>query len=151
MIDLGFNYRLTDFQAALGLSQISRLDKFLKRRRLIARQYLTAFASIKEIILPPYNNLSDHAWHIFPIQFRTLSRDKIYSELLGQGIKCQAHYWPIHLQTYYKKTFGYKEGDFPLAEKYASRCLTIPLYPSMTDKMIKKVILAVQAAAKRGK
>lgn len=151
MVELGYNYRLTDFQAALGLSQMTRLDKFLKRRREIAFKYIQAFGKIQEIILPPHGNLSDHAWHIFPIQFRTLFRDKIYADLLSQGIKCQVHYWPIHLQTYYKRTLGYKVGDFPQAEKYASRCLTIPLYPSMTDKMIDKVILTVQEAAKRGK
>lgn len=151
MIDLGFNYRLTDFQAALGLSQMKKLDKFLQRRREIAKKYIEAFEKVKEIILPPHNSLSDHAWHIFPIQIKNLDRNIIYDKLLLSGIKCQVHYWPIHLQTYYKRTFGYKVGDFPQAEKYASRCLTIPLYPSMTDKMIDKVILTVQEAAKRGK
>lgn len=151
MVELGYNYRLTDFQAALGLSQMTKLDKFLKRRREIAFKYIQAFGKIQEIILPPHGNLSDHAWHIFPIQFRTLSRDKIYADLLKQGIKCQVHYLPIHLQTYYKKQYSYKIGDFPEAEEYFSGCLSLPLYPAMTDSNVNKVIKVIQKVAGRGK
>jgi UDP-4-amino-4,6-dideoxy-N-acetyl-beta-L-altrosamine transaminase len=150
MIDLGYNYRLTDIQAALGLSQLKKLDKFLSRRRKIALQYTKAFSSIDEIILPPHQNLAGHAWHIFPIQFRRLNRNLVYDKLLKRGIKCQVHYLPIHLQPYYQKNFGYQRGNFPQAEKYFGRCLTIPLYPSLTDEMVKKIILSIQAVVGRG-
>ena len=150
MIELGYNYRLTDIQAALGLSQLKKLDKFLSRRRKIALQYTKAFSSIDEIILPPHQNLAGHAWHIFPIQFRRLNRNLVYDKLLKRGIKCQVHYLPIHLQPYYQKNFGYQRGNFPQAEKYFDRCLTIPLYPSLTDEMVKKIILSIQAVVGRG-
>lgn len=151
MVELGFNYRLTDIQAALGLSQLKKLDKFRLRRRQIALHYMKQFSLIDEIMLPPDHENIDHAWHIFPVRFRSLNRDEIYNRLIKLGIKCQIHYLPIHLQPYYQKKFGYKKGDFPNTEKYASRCLTIPLYPSMTDKMVKKVTLAVQEAISRDK
>lgn len=151
MTNLGYNYRLTDIQAALGLSQLKKLDKFRLRRRQIALHYMKQFSLIDEIMLPPDHENIDHAWHIFPVRFLSLNRDEIYNRLIKLGIKCQIHYLPIHLQPYYQKKFGYKKGDFPNTEKYASRCLTIPLYPSMTDKMVKKVTLAVQEAVSRDK
>lgn len=146
MIDLGYNYRITDIQAALGLSQLKKLDKFLRRRRQIALQYMKAFGLIGEIILPPDHKNITHAWHIFPLQFRTLDRNIIYDKLLNSGIKCQVHYLPIHLHPYYQKKIGYRKGDFPNAEKYFSRCLTIPLFPAMNKKMINKVIKEITKA-----
>lgn len=151
MVTLGYNYRITDIQAALGLSQLKKLNRFLLRRRQIALQYMKAFSSIDEIILPPDHKNINHAWHIFPIQFRSLNRNIVYEKLLKLGIKCQVHYLPIHLQPYYQKRLGYKAGDFPNSEVYYRQCLTIPLYPSLTEKMVKKVILAVQEVTKRGK
>ncbi len=151
MVELGYNYRMTDIQAALGLSQLKKLDKFLSRRRQIALQYIKAFSSIDEIILPPDHKNIYHARHIFPIQFRHLNRDTIYDKLLQLEIKCQVHYLPIHLQPYYQQKFEYKVSNFPRTEKYFSRCLTIPLYPSLTDKMVKKIILSIQAAVGLGK
>lgn len=151
MTSLGYNYRLTDIQSALGLSQLKKLDKFLRRRRQIALYYMKEFSLIDEIILPPDHKNLNHARHIFPIQFRTLNKGEIYQKLLKMGIKCQIHYLPIHLQPYYQKKFGYKNGDFPNAEKYYNRCLTIPLYPSMTDKEIKKVIQALVLVINQGR
>ena len=146
MVDIGYNYRITDIQAALGLSQLKKLDKFLTRRRRVALQYIKAFSSIDEIILPPHQNWADHAWHIFPIQLRHLNRNTVYNKLLKSGIKCQVHYLPIHLHPYYQKKFGYSYGDFPNAEKYFSRCLSIPIFPAMTQKMINKVIREITRA-----
>ncbi len=151
MIELGYNYRLTDIQAALGISQLQKLDRFLRRRRQIASKYIKEFSSIGEIVLPPRQDWSGHAWHIFPIQFKNLNRNVIYDRLLKSGIKCQIHYLPIHLQPYYQRKFGYKQGDFPKTEKYFNRCLTIPLYSAMTGQMVNKVIQEIKAAVKRGK
>lgn len=148
MIGLGYNYRITDIQAALGLSQLKKLNRFLLRRQEIALQYIKAFQKIVGIILPPQQKWADHAWHIFPIQFRTLDRNIIYDKLLKSGIKCQVHYLPIHLHPYYQKKFGLKRGDFPNAERYFSRCLSIPLFPAMTDKMVQRVIREVISLVK---
>ena len=82
MIDLGYNYRLTDIQTALGISQLKKLDRFLLRRRQIALRYIKEFSSIDEIILPPNHKNIDHAWHIFPIQFRSLDRNEVYNKLI---------------------------------------------------------------------
>lgn len=151
MLELGWNYRLTDFQSSLGIAQLRRLDRFITRRRRIAEMYLAAFRDNPELILPPVHAWISHAWHIFPLQFRTKRRDDVFRKLMNRGIMPQVHYLPIHLHQYYRNRFGYKRGDFPNAEKYASRCLTIPLYPGMTDNMVKKVILAVQEVIKRDK
>ena len=140
MIEMGYNYRITDIQAGLGLSQFKKLDKFLSRRQEIALKYIEAFGKIKEIILPPHQHWTNHAWHIFPIQLENLDRNIIYDKLLKLGIKCQIHYLPIHLHPYYQNKLGYRRGDFPNAEKYFSRCLTIPLFPAMNKKMVNKVI-----------
>lgn len=143
MVEIGYNYRITDIQTALGLSQLKKLDKFLRRRRDIALQYIKAFQKIGEIILPPQQKWAEHAWHIFPIQFKSLDRNIVYNKLLKSGIKCQVHYLPIHLHPYYQKKFGLSKGDFPNAEKYFSRCLTIPLFPAMNQKMVNKVIRGI--------
>jgi UDP-4-amino-4,6-dideoxy-N-acetyl-beta-L-altrosamine transaminase len=140
MVEMGYNYRITDIQTSLGLSQFRKLDKFLHRRQEIALKYIQAFEKIKDIILPPHENWSTHAWHIFPIQFKSLDRNAIFDKLLKSGIKCQVHYLPIHLHPYYQKKLGYRKGDFPNAEKYFSRCLTIPLFAAMDQKMVNKVI-----------
>jgi len=145
MVDLGYNYRLTDIQAALGLSQLTKLNRFLKRRQVIASRYIKAFSGIPEIILPPHHQWANHAWHIFPLQFRTLDRNDVYEKLREKGVGCQVHYTPIHLQPYYQNRFGYRQGDFPNAEKYYSRCLTIPLFPAMTNEVVKQVIKTIKA------
>jgi len=147
MIEMGYNYRITDIQAGLGLSQFKKLDKFLNRRRKIAQEYIKAFGKIKEIVLPPNENWTLHAWHIFPIQFKSLDRNIIFDKLLKSGIKCQVHYLPIHLHPYYQKKLGCRKGDFPNAEKYFSRCLTIPLFPAMDKKMVDKVIREITKLA----
>lgn len=145
MIDLGYNYRITDIQAALGLSQLTKLDRFIAKRRIIASQYSQAFQNESELILPPNSPEINHAWHLFVLQFRSRNRDQIYNQLKEAGIGTQVHYMPIHLQPYYEKRFGYKNGDFPIAEKYFSRCLSIPIYPKMKFGDVKRVITAIKS------
>jgi len=136
----GYNFRLTDFQCALGISQMKRLNKFINRRRKIAAKYNQAFKDIKEIVTPKEKDYLKSAWHIYPIQLEKLDRKKIFEELQKQGIGIQVHYLPLHLHPFYRKKFGYKKGDFPVAEKYYERAITLPLFPRMTDKDVDRVI-----------
>lgn len=144
---LGYNYRLTDFQCALGLSQLKKIDKFIKRRREIVVRYNKAFEDIKEIKAPIEKKYVKSAWHIYPIQLNLeklkVERKKIFEQLRKQGIGVQVHYIPLHLQPFYRKKFGYKKGDFPVAEEYYQRAITLPLFPKMTDEEVKKVIKTV--------
>jgi len=139
-----FNYRLTDIQSALGLSQLKKLDKFIKKRREIVARYNKAFKDIKEIIMPTEKNYVKSAWHIYVIQLRldklSVDRKRIFEAFQKKGIGVQVHYLPLHLQPFYQKKFGYKKGDFPIAEKYYQRAITLPLFPKMTNKDIERVI-----------
>lgn len=127
MQELGYNYRLTDFQAALGISQLSRADENLRRRRQLATQYNKAFQDTA-IITPYYSN--GNAYHLYVI--KTENRLGLYNHLRSQNIFAQVHYVPCHLMPYYKQ-FGFKKGDFPMAENYYEKCLSIPMYHSLTD------------------
>lgn len=144
----GFNYRLTDFQCALGLSQMKKLDGFIKRRREIVANYNKAFKNIKEIIIPTEKNYVKSAWHIYVVQLcldkLKVNRKKIFEELQKDGLGVQVHYMPLHLQPFYKKKFGCKKGDFPIAEKYYDRAITLPLFPKMANKDIKYIIRSVK-------
>ncbi len=139
-----FNYRITDIQCALGISQLKKIDKFLKRRREIALKYYKAFKDVKEIIIPTEKDYAVSAWHIYPVQVKKSSRRKIFEQLKKQGIGVQVHYIPLHIQPFYKNKFKYKEGDFPVAETYYKGAITLPLFPKMTDKDVKYVIDSVK-------
>lgn len=146
--NLGYNYRITDFQCALGINQLKKLDKFIKRRKEIVAKYNKAFKSVKEIITPIERNYVKSAWHIYPIQLKLkrlkVSRRKIFEELRKQGIGVQVHYIPLHLQPFYRKNFNYKKGDFLVAEKYYKRAITLPLFPNMTDQKVEHVTKTVK-------
>lgn len=131
MQDLGYNYRLTDFQAALGVTQLERADKGLKRRQEIARKYDEAFAEIKEIKTPMRAQDVYHAFHLYIIQVP--DRKGLYDFLHDNGIYAQVHYVPLHLMPYYQQ-FGNNKGDLPVVEEYYDHCLSLPMYPTLTDE-----------------
>lgn len=137
MVDLGFNYRLTDIQAALGISQLSRADEGLARRQEIARRYDEAFAGHPEIKTPFRAPDIYHAFHLYVIQ--TPRRRELYDFLRANGVMAQVHYAPLHLMPYYRQ-FGWKEGDLPVVEEYYSRCLSLPMFPALTDEEQQYVI-----------
>jgi len=145
---LGYNYRLTDFQCALGISQFKKLGKFIKRRREIVKKYNEAFGNIKEIVTPYEKRDAKSTYHLYMIQLNIemlkVDRKKIFDALRAENIGVHVHYIPVHLQPYYREKFGYKKGDFPIAEKYYERALTLPLFPKMNDNDVKDVINAVK-------
>lgn len=152
MVDLGFNYRITDFQCALGISQLKKLNSFIKRRTQIAQKYYLAFQNMEEITVPSTysasNNLGKNAWHLYVMQLNLEklngNREDIFFSLIAENINCQVHYIPVHYHPYYKTKFGYKKGDYPKAEAFYERIISIPLFPKMSDQDVNDVIRGVK-------
>ncbi|MEG1256005.1 UDP-4-amino-4,6-dideoxy-N-acetyl-beta-L-altrosamine transaminase [Clostridium sp.] len=146
-LELGFNYRITDLQCALGISQMDKLDKFICRRREIVNIYNEAFKELKEITSPFEAEFSNSGWHIYVIALNldklTVGRKEIFEALQKENIGVNVHYMPVYLHPYYKN-LGYEKGLCPAAEDLYNRIITIPLFPSMTDKDIEDVIKAVK-------
>jgi len=130
MQTLGFNYRLTDFQAALGLSQLNRANDGLKRRIEIANRYTEAFSDLS-YIKQFSGDIEGHAYHLYILQVE--NRKELFNYLREKNIFAQVHYIPAHLMPYYKN-FGWRLGDMPFAEKYYERCISIPIFPSLLDE-----------------
>lgn len=141
MRDLGFNYRLTDIQAALGVSQLKRADAGIARRREIADRYDAAFAAIPQIVTPKRESGVGHAFHLYVIQVP--DRKGLYNHLRSKGVLAQVHYAPVHLMPYYRQ-FGWSEGSLPVVEEYYSRCLSLPMFPTLTDSQQDYVIECVR-------
>jgi UDP-4-amino-4,6-dideoxy-N-acetyl-beta-L-altrosamine transaminase len=141
MQELGFNYRITDFQAALGISQLKRANAGLERRQQIADKYYAAFKNIKGIKTPYVEDGIHHAYHLYVIQVN--DRLGLYNYLHENKIYAQVHYVPLHLMPYYKES-GTKKGDFPVVEEYYEHCLSLPMFPTLTDEepdfVIEKVL-----------
>jgi UDP-4-amino-4,6-dideoxy-N-acetyl-beta-L-altrosamine transaminase len=127
---LGFNYRLTDFQAALGLSQLNRANDGLKRRIEIANRYTKAFRDLS-YIKQFSGDIEGHAYHLYILQVE--NRKELFNYLREKNIFAQVHYIPAHLMPYYKD-LGWRLGDMPFAEKYYERCISIPIFPSLLDE-----------------
>lgn len=136
MQQLGYNYRLTDFQAALGTSQLKRADVGLNRRREIAESYYNAFKD-KKYIIGQSGVVEGHAYHLYVIEAE--DRLNLYKYLRANNIYAQIHYIPAHLMPYYRQ-FGYTEGDLPIAENYYKHCISIPMFPTLTDEEQQYVI-----------
>jgi UDP-4-amino-4,6-dideoxy-N-acetyl-beta-L-altrosamine transaminase len=138
--NLGYNYRLTDFQAALGLSQLRRANEGLERRKQIAKQYYRAFQD--EFYIKGQSCFIDgHAYHLYILEIE--NRLGLYNYLKQNNIFAQVHYIPCHLMPYYKEN-GWKEGDFPKSENYYKFCISIPMFPSMSDEEVDFVIKAIK-------
>jgi UDP-4-amino-4,6-dideoxy-N-acetyl-beta-L-altrosamine transaminase len=140
MQTLGYNYRLTDFQASLGLSQLKRAAAGLKQRQYLAQRYSDALSN-HPLILPSVETEFRHAWHLYVV--KTERRKDLYDYLHAKNIKVQVHYIPVHLMPYYKQ-FGWKPGDFPVAEEFYQKCLSLPMYPGLTMEEQDFVIKAIQ-------
>jgi len=145
---LGYNFRLTDLGCALGLSQLKKLDRFIQRRREIAAQYTEAFRQIEALQVPVERDAVKSAYHIYVLRLRLqelkVGRQEVFNALREAGLGVQVHYIPVHLHSYYRQRFGYRPGDFPRAEDYYQRAVTLPLYPKMSDQEVQHVIQAVK-------
>ena len=136
-IDLGFNYRMTDMQAALGYSQMQKVNEFISKRRYLAKRYNELLKNINGIQLPDQNEDTKSSWHLYVVRvdFSKISKTKnqIFAEMKEKGICLNLHYIPVHTQPYYEN-LGFKGGDFPNSEKYYEEAFTLPLYYSLTDE-----------------
>ena len=134
-IDLGFNYRMTDIQAALGFTQMQRLDDFVAKRRYLAKRYNELLAALP-IKLPVQSQNANSSWHIYAVRINftkiNISKKDLFLAMRKKGINLNIHYIPVHTQPYYKG-IGFKKGDFPVSEKYYEEVFTLPLFYDLTD------------------
>ena len=144
----GYKYNMTDIQASLGIHQLNKLEKFLSIRQKYAQRYSSAFADVSEIKTPPVNHHVRHAWHLYVIRLNSASlsidRKQFIEALKAENIGSSVHFIPLHLHPYYKKKYGYKQGDYPNSEQVYSRVISLPLFPKMADADLEDVIKAVK-------
>lgn len=148
MNELGFNYRMTDIQAALGNSQLKKLGLFKKRRREILTRYNEAFSNLPNVTIPWETPGADSCFHLYIllIEFEKMGRSRkdVMGELTAAGVGTQVHYIPVPYQPYYKTKYFTKRGDFPVSDYYYDRALSMPLFPRMDDDDVEKVITVVR-------
>jgi perosamine synthetase len=147
MVALGFNYRLSDIQSALGLSQLGRREAGLRGRETIAARHQAAFAAMPEVLPAPTRSGARHAWHIYPLRLDTdrlrEDREALFRALRAENVGASAHYLPVHLHPFYRERFATGRGLCPAAEEAADQLLTLPLFPQMTDADVADVIAAM--------
>ena len=143
--DLGFNYRLTDVQCALGRSQLDKLERFVARRNEIADRYRAELADVDALELPPAAPArTRHGYHLFVVRHR--ERLRLYERLRERGILAQVHYVPVYRHPWYAETYGYAPGLCPEAERYYEGCLSLPCFPALTEAEQDRVIAEVREA-----
>ncbi len=144
MNELGYNYRITDFQCALGSNQLKRLDEFVEKRQFIALKYDNAFKDNDNLIIPKVRNYIKHSYHLYPLQIKfeklKIDKKKFFLKMKEKGINLQVHYIPIHLQPYYMKKFDFRSGAFINAEKFYKLEFSLPIFPTMNEKDCEMVI-----------
>ena len=150
-VELGYNYRITDIQCALGLSQLRKLESYRRRRREIVALYNRSFENRSRIKIPYEDPRCESNFHLYVLllDFDQIgfSRAQFMVRLREKGVQAQVHYIPVHLQPYYRQTLHTGWGDYPESEYYYRRCLSIPLHPSMTDQDVNHVVSQITALA----
>ncbi len=151
MQDIGYNYRITSFQCALGISQLNKLDSFLEQRQIIARRYDQILQDFNRFMVPPQpDNQSRHAYHLYPLLLpEEVDRRACFEYMRAANIGVQVHYIPVHLQPYYKEHYGYRFGDFPIAEAFYQREISLPIFPGLTEEQQDYVIETLREGARR--
>jgi UDP-4-amino-4,6-dideoxy-N-acetyl-beta-L-altrosamine transaminase len=148
MVTLGWHYRMTDIQAALGISQLKKIEHFKARRREIVSNYNQAFRDLPNIITPQEASGVSSCFHLYVVQINFSGLGKTRAEVMdylsAQGIGTQVHYIPVHTQPWYQQHYGYKPGDFPIAERYYEHCISLPLFAKMTDAEQQHVIHVIK-------
>jgi len=144
MHEVGYNYRITDFQSALGSSQLKKLDEFVQKRCEIAERYDKLFFNIDNLIIPATHNSVNHAYHLYPLHIDfeklTLTKQEFFEKMKKGGVNLQVHYIPVHLQPFYRKHYGFNSGDFPVAEIYYSNEVSLPIYPDLSIDDVSLVV-----------
>ena len=147
IVEPGYKYNMFDIQAALGLVQLSRMEEMRTRRLAIAARYQEEFGKIDAVEPPFVPEFTTHCWHLYVLrvvpELLTIDRDQFIVELNERNVGTSVHFIPTHTMTAYQK-LGWKEGDFPMAEKHFNRIISLPLYPTMTDEQVQYVIDAVR-------
>jgi dTDP-4-amino-4,6-dideoxygalactose transaminase len=143
----GFKYNMTDIQAALGLAQLRKLDRFQQRRREVVALYNQAFARTEALEVPVERPDVEHAWHLYPLRLRPdalrIGRDRFIEELTTRNIGTSVHFIPVHLHPFYREKYGYQPGSFPVTFASYERLVSLPLHPGLSDRDVTDVIEAV--------
>ena len=143
VVDAGFKYNLTDLAAAIGLVQLERLDEMADARAAIAARYDTAFAGSDYLVIPPRRSGDRHAWHLYVVRLNlealSMSRDDVVRRMGKASIGTSVHFIPLHLHPHYQRRYGYKPGDFPVAEGIFVRSISLPIWPGMSDEQVDRV------------
>ena len=144
MHEIGYNYRITDFQCALGSSQLKELDNFVQQRRKIARKYDKSFSIIDNFKTLAFNDLFKSSYHLYPLQIDfqkiNISKLELFNKMKKSGINLQVHYIPVHLQPFYRKNYRFQKGDYPHSEKFYQNEVSLPIYPDLTiDEQVKVI------------
>ena len=148
IIELGYKYNMDNIQGAMGVEQLKKLELFIEKRRRLANLYNNLLKDVPEVITPTEKKYTRHTYHLYPILIdidsRALARTEFINKLREYNIGASVHFIPLHLHPYYQKTYGYKNGDFPVAENLFEREVSLPLYPRMNDGDVRYVVEAIK-------
>jgi len=151
VLEAGFKYNFTDLQAALGIVQLAKCDGMNRARERVARRYSSAFRSLAALEAPPTASDRTTSWHLYVLRLHLdrlrVDRNRFIQELADRGVGTSVHFIPLHLQPAYQRNYGYRTGDFPVAEREYQRSLSLPIYPTMSEEEIDHVIWAVSDVA----
>jgi perosamine synthetase len=153
VVDLGFKYNMTDVAAAIGLSQLAKFDEMQRRRRRLARRYTELLDGEEAFDLPAEDAGSRHAWHLYILRLRPgvlrIGRDRLMALLGERGVGASLHFLPLHLHSYYRRTFAYRAGAFPVTERESARAISLPLYPGLSPTAQERVVGTLSDLARR--
>lgn len=151
ILEMGYKYNMTDVQAALGLAQLAKAEELRQRRTAIAARYSQVLSGMDAFLPPPEPNDDSHAWHLYVLRVNAaalrIGRDQVIEELKARGIGTSVHFIPLHLHSLYQKRLGYGNGQFPRAEAHFEQAISLPLFPSMSEEDVARVISALQEIA----